>query len=91
MAESPGEGWRKGRAALDYLERHPANVAALAADLAKLDPIWDHLVPAEQQRVAQILLDQVVVFPDRVEIALRADDLYSLVAELHPEEEEHVG
>ena len=47
MAESPGEGWRKGRAALDYLERHPANVAALAADLAKLDPIWDHLVPAE--------------------------------------------
>jgi len=73
---------------LDYLERHPANVAALTADLARLDPIWDHLVPAEQARIAQLLLDQVVVYPDRVEIALRADDLYSLVAELHPEEDD---
>ena len=76
---------------LDYLERHPANVAALTADLSRLDPVWDHLVPAEQQRIAQLLLDQVVVYPDRVEIALRADDLYSLVAELHPEEEENAG
>jgi len=81
---------------LDYLERNPANVVALTADLAKLDPIWDHLVPAEQHRIAQLLLDQVVVYPDRpavsevepVEIALRADDLYSLVAELHPEEDD---
>ena len=73
---------------LDFLARHPATVGALTVDLAKLDPIWDHLVPAEQQRVAQLLLDQVVVYPDRVEIALRADDLYSLVAELHPEEED---
>ena len=37
----------------DYLERHPANVVALTADLSKLDPIWDLLVPAEQQRIAQ--------------------------------------
>jgi len=76
---------------LDFLASHNLTVAALTADLSRLDPIWDHLVPAEQQRVAQLLLDQVVVYPDRVEIALRADDLYSLVAELQPEEEGHVA
>ena len=44
-----------------------------------------------RQRVAQLLLDYVVVHPDRIEIALRADDLYSLVAELQPEEEGHAA
>jgi len=76
---------------LDYLERHPVTVEGLLADLGRLYPIWDHLVPAEQQRIAQLLLDQVVVYPDRVEIALRADDLYSLVAELQPEEDAHAN
>ena len=76
---------------LDYLASHNLTVAALTADLSRLDPIWDHLVPAEQQRVAQLLLDYVVVHPDRIEIALRADDLYSLVAELQPEEEGHAA
>ena len=76
---------------LDYLANHNVTVAALTADLSRLDPIWDHLVPAEQQRVAQLLLDEVNVHPDRIEVVLRADDLYSLVAELQPEEEGHVA
>lgn len=74
---------------LDYLARHPVTVDALLADLGRLDPVWDNLVPAEQQRIAQLLLDQVIVHADRIEVALRADGLDSLMAELRPAEVAH--
>jgi len=47
------------------------------------------VVPAEQQRIAQLLLEQVVVHTDRIEVALRAEGLDSLMAELHPAEVAH--
>jgi hypothetical protein len=74
---------------LEYLARHPVTVDTLLADLTRLDPVWDNLVPAEQQRIAQLLLDQVIVHVDRIEVALRADGLDSLMAELHPAEVAH--
>ena len=44
---------------------------------------------AGQQRLAQLLLEQVVVHTDRIEVALRADGLDSLMAELHPTDVGH--
>jgi len=43
-------------------------------------------VPAEQQRIVEILVDQVVVYPDRIEVALAADGLYSIVGEMREQE-----
>ncbi len=56
--------------------------------LASLDPIWEHLYPAEQTRLVKLLVRQVDVYPDRVEVQIRAEGLASLVAELRAEREE---
>ena len=74
------------------LERASADLAALEASdiderevsraLADIDPVWNELFPAEQQRIARLLLDRVVVRSDGLEVGLKADGLRSLVAEL---------
>jgi DNA invertase Pin-like site-specific DNA recombinase len=56
--------------------------------LSALDPIWDHLFPDEQERIVQLLVKQVNVYPGRAEIRIRAEGLTSLVAELRAEREE---
>jgi site-specific DNA recombinase len=55
--------------------------------LGALDPIWEHLFPDEQARIAQLLVKQVDVYPDRAEVRIRAEGLTSLVAELREEQE----
>ena len=50
--------------------------------LTTLDPIWNELFPAEQQRIVGLLVDKVVVNTDGLDIRIRAQGLHSLVAEL---------
>ena len=52
-----------------------------------LDPIWDQLFPGEQERIVQLLVRQVEVYPDRAEVRIRAEGLASLAAKLREEEE----
>jgi len=80
----------------DKLERRLAQVAveqraradlpdcagALAEALASLDPIWENLFPAEQQRLVRLLVEQAVVHPDNLELVLNLDGLHSLLAEV---------
>jgi hypothetical protein len=54
--------------------------------LSSLDPIWDNLFPDEQERIVQLLVKQVDVYPGRAELRIRAEGLTSLVAELREEE-----
>jgi DNA invertase Pin-like site-specific DNA recombinase len=50
--------------------------------LARLDPLWDELFPAEQQRIVRSLVERVTVRPDGAEISLRVAGLASLVRDL---------
>ncbi|MCX6344961.1 MAG: recombinase family protein [Armatimonadetes bacterium] len=54
----------------------------VAALLKQLDPVWDQLFPAEQQRIFKALVDKVVVTENGIDISLCADGLYSVAAEL---------
>lgn len=69
------------------LETHPVTEQEVRDALERLDPIWDELFPAEQQRVVQLLAERVTVHEDELEVRLRGDGLRSLVAELDDQKE----
>ncbi len=47
-----------------------------------LDPLWEHLFPAEQARIVRSLVERVVVGPAGADIRLRQDGLGGLVRDL---------
>ncbi len=53
----------------------------IIAQLQQFHDLWDELFPAEQARIVRLLIDAVVVHPDGVQIALRADGLHALLDE----------
>ena len=53
----------------------------IIAHLHQFNDLWDELFPAEQARIVELLIDQVVVHPDGVQIDLRADGLHALLDE----------
>jgi hypothetical protein len=50
--------------------------------LHRLDPLWEHLFPAEQARIVRSLVERVVVGPAGADIRLRVEGLASLVRDL---------
>jgi DNA invertase Pin-like site-specific DNA recombinase len=50
--------------------------------LARLEPLWGELFPAEQARVMRSVVDRVVVGPSGADIRLRVEGLSSLVHDL---------
>ena len=50
--------------------------------LRNIEPLWEDLFPAEQHRIARLLVEQVVVNPDSLTVRLRANGLRDLVAEV---------
>ncbi|MCO6415146.1 recombinase family protein [Siccirubricoccus sp. KC 17139] len=50
--------------------------------LARLDPLWGELFPAEQARIVRALVERVVVGPAGADIRLRLEGLASLVRDL---------
>ena len=50
--------------------------------LEQLDPLWDELFPAEQERIVRSLVERVDVSPAGADIRLRLDGLASLVRDL---------
>jgi site-specific DNA recombinase len=50
--------------------------------LNRLDPVWDYLFPMEKARLAELLVDKVIVRPDQVEVFLRPGSLHALAEEL---------
>jgi hypothetical protein len=50
--------------------------------LHRLDPLWEHLFPAEQARIVRSLVERVVVGPTGAEIRLRVEGLNGLVRDL---------
>jgi len=58
--------------------------------LASLDPVWEELFPAEQERIVQLLVRRVEVGADGLDLELRAEGLESLALELRGQEREEV-
>ena len=50
--------------------------------LARLDPLWGELFPAEQARIVRALVERVVVGPAGADIRLRVEGLVGLVRDL---------
>jgi hypothetical protein len=50
--------------------------------LARLDPLWGELFPAEQARIVRALVERVVVGPTGADIRLRVEGLAGLVHDL---------
>ena len=50
--------------------------------LERLDPCWEKLCPAEQARIARLLMERVEVRPSGAAIRLRVEGLASLVRDL---------
>jgi DNA invertase Pin-like site-specific DNA recombinase len=69
--------WRAAQA-----EAPDMTEADVRASLARLDPLWDELFPAEQQRIVRSLVERVTVGPDGADIRLRVAGLASLVRDL---------
>jgi hypothetical protein len=63
-------GWLAARHEAPDLSEEDARDA-----LARLDPLWEELFPAEQQRIIHALVDRVVVGPTGADIRLRVEGL----------------
>lgn len=50
--------------------------------LADLVPVWSELFPKEQERLIKLMLESVVVYPDAVDVRVRASGLSGLVRAL---------
>ena len=68
--------WRAARA-----EDNGITEAEVREALTQLDPLWDELFPAEQARIVQMLVEQVLVGTNGVTIRLRTNGLPGLVRE----------
>ena len=70
-------GWLVARQEAPDLSEEDARDA-----LSRLDPLWEELFPAEQQRIIHALVDRVVVGPTGADIRLRVEGLGSLARDL---------
>ena len=69
-------GWLAARQEAPDLSEEDARDA-----LARLDPLWEELFPAEQQRIIHALVDRVVVGPTGADIRLRVEGLGTSLGE----------
>lgn len=53
--------------------------------LQNFDLLWDELFPLEQQRLAKLIIQRVVVYPEKVIIALRPLGMAGLLHEMMPD------
>jgi hypothetical protein len=64
--------------------------AEMIEALGSLDPMWQELFPAEQERILRLLVSRVDVRADGLEVQLRADGLESLALELRSDQNTEV-
>jgi len=57
--------------------------------LRAIDPIWNVLLAEEQRRIAQLLIEAIVVSTRGIDIRFRTNGIEQIVAELQPIEERH--
>ena len=69
-------------AKLEALTRQSVTEDDVWRALTTIDPLWDQLFPAEQNRIVRLLVDRVEIREDGMEVALRGEGLGSVVGEI---------
>ncbi|ABK43738.1 Resolvase, N-terminal domain [Magnetococcus marinus MC-1] len=69
--------WREGKEIGSDLQE-----SEIIKALQRLDPVWEELFPAEQQRLINLLVDRVELAPEELKVRLRAEGLDILAKEL---------
>jgi len=69
--------WKAARAAEGDITETDARAA-----LQQLDPLWDELFPAEQARIATLLVERIDIGTDGLNVRLRMDGLTGLAREM---------
>jgi site-specific DNA recombinase len=69
--------WKELRGTQSNLKENEIRTALMG-----FDEVWDELFPVEQQRITSLLINQVVIFPTKVDVHLRAAGFTSLVTEM---------
>jgi len=53
-----------------------------AASLQNLAALWDEVYPGEQARIVRKLIEEVIVYEERLDLSIRKEGILSLIAEL---------
>jgi len=61
------------------------NEAETHVALARLDPLWDEIFPAEQARIVALLVERIDINADGMNVRLRTDGLAALAREMRAE------
>ncbi len=69
--------WKAARARADDITEEDARAA-----LQQFDPLWDELFPAEQARIATLLIERVEIGTEGLNVRLRVDGLSGLAREM---------
>jgi len=69
--------WKAARAQNGDVSETDARAA-----LQQLDPLWDELFPAEQARIAALLVERIDIGTEGLDIRLRVDGLHGLAHEM---------
>ncbi len=72
---------------LDYFREHSVTLKEVSRELSTLDNIWKHLFPSERERIVKLLIEDITVFENRIELALRTEGLHSMIDELKIKDE----
>ena len=59
--------------------------------MLQVDKIWDQLFPAEQHRIARLIIEKVVVTPHSIEVRFRPNGLEMVAREIKPRQSEEVA
>jgi site-specific DNA recombinase len=66
----------------------PVELSRVTESLRALDPVWDVLIPEEQQRIIQLLVEKITVSRTGIEVRFRANGIEQIVQELQPQTSE---
>ena len=72
-------------------EQEPVSEEEIKKTLGTIDGVWEHLFPAERERIVKLLVERIEVREDGLEMVVRAEGLRSLVADLGADQEEVRG
>jgi DNA invertase Pin-like site-specific DNA recombinase len=57
----------------------PISEPEAVAALANINAVWEHLFPAEQERIVRLIVERIDVRPEGIDLRLRASGLYSII------------
>ncbi|MCP4594113.1 MAG: hypothetical protein GY842_25570 [bacterium] len=68
----------------------PMELNSVAEALRAIDPVWDVLLAEEQQRIVQLLVENITISTSGIDIRFRTNGIEQIVDELQPREGHHI-